>query len=99
MSYKTYIYGRRDSKKPDIEYIFDIGDHLYDGKWHYNVIQRDYIFHNELIEELTEDKVISEIKSKIEEIFNGAKVRDFIASPILRLYYDDENKKPVIHFK
>ena len=99
MSYTVNIYGRKDSKSPDIIYQFNIGEHLTEGKWHHSVIQKGYKFNNELIDELTEDSVISEITSKIEEILNSTYGRELLISPILHLYYDDELKKPVAVFK
>lgn len=55
MSYSINIYGRADSKSPDIIYTFAIGEHLHDGKWFHTVIEKKYEFKNELIEELSED--------------------------------------------
>lgn len=99
MSYTVNIYGRKDSKSPDIIYQFNIGEHLTECKWHHSVIQKGYKFNNELIDELTEDSVISEITSKIEEILNGPYGRELLISSILHLYYDDELKKSVAVFK
>ena len=99
MSYTVNIYGRKDSKSPDIIYQFNIGEHLTEGKWYHLVIQKGYKFNNDLIDELTEDSVISEITSKIEEILNSPYGRELLISPILHLYYDDELKKPVAVFK
>ena len=98
MSYSINIYGRADSKSPDIIYTFAIGEHLHDGKWHHSVVEKNYIFNNELIDELSEDAVISEIRTKIEEILNSVYARNLLICPVLRLYYDDEQKKPVVMF-
>ena len=98
MSYSINIYGRADSKSPDIIYSFTVGEHLHDGKWHHSVIEKKYEFKNELIEELSEEVVISEIKAKIEEILNSVYARNLLICPVLRLYYDDELKKPVVTF-
>lgn len=99
MNHIVNIYGRKNSKSPDIIYQFNIGEQLIKGKWHYSVIQSGYRFNNELINEVTEDVVISEITNKIEEILNGTYGREFLNNPILRLYYDDELKKPVAVFR
>ena len=99
MSYTVNIYGRKDSKSPDIIYQFDIGEELTDGKWYHSVIQKDYKFCNELIDGISEDFVISEITNKIEEILNSPKGRDLLISPILRIYYDDDSKKLIVVFK
>lgn len=99
MSYTVYVYGRKDSKSPDLVYQFNIGERITDGKWHHTVIQKGHRFCNELIDELTEESVISEITNKVEEILNGSHGRDLLISPILHLAYDDETKKPVVTFK
>lgn len=99
MAYTVNIYGRSDSKSPDITYTFEIGEHMHDGIWSNRVIQKNYAFHNELIDELTEETVIAETKKKVEELLNSPLARNFIISPVLRLYYDDESKKPVLQFK
>ena len=99
MSYIINIYGRKDSKSPDIIYQFTIGEQLSDGKWYHSVVQKGYKFNNELIDELTEESVISEITNKIEEILNSSQGRNLLISPILHLSYDDELKKPVVTFK
>lgn len=99
MSYTVNIYGKKDSKSPDVIFQFDIGEYLTEGKWHHSVIQKGYKFNNELIGGITEDSVISEITSKIEEILNSPYGRQFLITPVLRLFYDDELKKPVAVFR
>ena len=98
MKYTANIYGTEKSKGPDIIYSFEIGERIADGKWHNYVTKDSYSLCNELINEMDEKDVIRAVHDKVEELLNCDKARKFLISPRLRLYYDDEQKKPSLVF-
>lgn len=95
MNITTQIYGTSKSTSPDIVASFTVAEHFTCGKWTFNICNFKYTFNNELIDELSEEHVIEEMQKFIEMILNSPNARNWIASPTLRMYYDDEEKNVV----
>lgn len=99
MQVVTKIYGRSDSKSADMQCVFDVRSIFDNGSWTYKMSNTKFTFFNEPIDELNNNSIQIRTMVKIEEILNSDKAMDFICSPILRVYYDDELKLPVVKFK
>lgn len=97
--YTVNIFGNADSRTPDIKYMFDIASTMTNGAWTYNACSVAYQFNNELIPDLTENQVISAVTAEVNSILNSSAGPMWIRSPRLRLYYDDETKRPVVKYE
>lgn len=93
------IFGCADSKTADMQCIFNIHDIFCNGKWTYKMNDTKFRFYSEPIDEVNKEALQIRIMMKIEELLNSERAREFICSPILRVYYDDVEKLPVVKFR
>lgn len=99
MQIVTQIFGRSDSKSADMQCVFNVRSIFSNGQWTYKMDNTKFTFFNEPIDELNNESLQIRTMMKIEEILNSKNVKDFIYSPILRVYYDDETKLPLVKFR